>query len=710
MDRRVWLVAVVLLLWVLAFFASRPPSGSSEASHALAAVGELGAVGDLALFTHAYAPDYNYARCVRSVTGLRVDTDSTIAGENIGRAMLGSLRGTSNLGTVVAGFGNKLFLQDFDDPDGTVVQRSHAAAPPYSSIYIMRRRSDDIDEWDTATTVIGPAFSHGIEIMPDGDTLLVATVGEGSNPTDTLPPFRVEKYSLSEMARIPDGPDRQGTHLLGPSRGSVDVPDPAVSLVRDIDGHRVHILTKSPSEWQRPVDPTQLSVLTVDVESMTEVAVRVPLSSWAGLFGEVSLPMVALAPDGRYLATTAGFQPVVNVVDLVNRVSQVVAIRDATEVTDVAFSHGSHNHGLLALNVRQVVDSPRSRSQVVVGELRGGGFDELSRGPLYVGYMERKPSAVEWATDGSAIVAGVDFQSTTGAGTEPMVTLLAVGDGGKDLSEIRALLPCPRHAFVMDILTANGIAPPTPTPLSSPTMTPTSAPTSTLTPPVPTVTETSTTPPVTPTRPPQPIYLPVLVREECTPELRKVDLVLVIDASSTMLEHTRSGRTKLDAAIAAANMLATDLNPDRDRLGLVWFNDTAHLELALTLDRPAFRAALGRIQVRELTRIDLGVAIAHAALIGDARRHDATPVLMLLTDGRSNPGPESLAVAEATAAKIDNIIVFTVGIGDRIDAPSLKAMASSPSHYVLAPDGEDLPSAYAAVRDALPCPHAVFWP
>ncbi len=254
------------------------------------------------------------------------------------------------------------------------------------------------------------------------------------------------------------------------------------------------------------------------------------------------------------------------------------------------------------------------------------------------------------------------------------------------------------------VTTPTPTAPPTATSSQTPTNIATLTPTTTVT-----VTPTDTAIP-TATQKPRPIYLPAMVREACTPELRLTDLILVIDASTTMLEHTRAGRTKIDAAIAAASTLATDLDPGRDRLGLVWFNDAAHLELAPTFDRSAFRAALARMRVRELTRIELGIATAHSALTGPERRRDASPVLMLLTDGKANPGPEALALRSATEAKADGITLFTVGIGDRIDAASLRSMASSPADYFYAPDGEDLPSAYDRVRGALPCPPSVFWP
>jgi Mg-chelatase subunit ChlD len=717
MYRRAALVAGISLWLALAIPPSYKAASSTRLGRSPLALGKTSfGARDAAFFTFSYAPDFVYTRCVRSIAGLQLDTDAPLTGLHFGRSMLASLRATSDLSVVVAGFGKWFLWQDFEDPGGLVADPQMAAEQvdaPYGSIYVMRRRGQSLTEWDVATTVIGPSLYNGIEIMPDRDTLLVATVGSNSSPTTTMPPFRVEKYSLGELSRISGSPNRQGTHRLGPSHGAIHLPAPAVAILRDIDGHHVHVLTKEPSDGTMPLEPRRLALHTIDSVTMVESAPSIALSDWLGYPVEALLPMMALSPDGRYMVTTTGVQPTINIVDMVARQARPVVIGNANEMTDVAFSSGDSTHGLLAVNVRRL-NGGKSASRVVIFELEDNGITELGQGPEYSGNMAAKPSAIEWSASGEAVIAGVDFMIVGGGKPVPMAVLLSVQDGGRQLVKVRDLQPCSGLAFVMDVLTTNGLEAPTatPTPTAVPSITATATATATSTA-TPTLTPEATvvaSPTVTSTQPPGPVYLPGLLREACIPELRQVDLMLVIDASTTMLEKTRAGRTKIDAAIAAAATLAADLDVDRDRLGLVWFNDASHLEVVPTFDRAAFRDALGRIQVRELTRIELGVAAAHSALTGASRRLDARPVIMLITDGRANPGPESLALAAADSAKADDITVFTVGIGERIDAVSLQSMATSPNHYVHAPDGEDLPAAYARVRDALPCPDSAFWP
>src|SRR5262249_18711917 len=64
------------------------------------------------------------------------------------------------------------------------------------------------------------------------------------------------------------------------------------------------------------------------------------------------------------------------------------------------------------------------------------------------------------------------------------------------------------------------------------------------------------TPPPTPTNPPtrvpQPIYLPILLKEECTPTVKLPDVVLVLDISTSMDRETQGGESKLQATINAA--------------------------------------------------------------------------------------------------------------------------------------------------------------
>ena len=137
----------------------------------------------------------------------------------------------------------------------------------------------------------------------------------------------------------------------------------------------------------------------------------------------------------------------------------------------------------------------------------------------------------------------------------------------------------------------------TPSPTPSPTPTPTRGPT-----PVPT-----------------PIFLPLLQRGECL-EKQRVDVVLVIDSSDSMLDDVGGGRNKLDLALEAAARFSELLDlPAGDAVALVHFNGEAAIDLPLSRNPAAVRAALARLPQAPGTRIDLGLQLAALALSGPER-------------------------------------------------------------------------------------------
>ncbi|MBK6768170.1 MAG: VWA domain-containing protein [Ardenticatenales bacterium] len=258
-------------------------------------------------------------------------------------------------------------------------------------------------------------------------------------------------------------------------------------------------------------------------------------------------------------------------------------------------------------------------------------------------------------------------------------------------------------------------ATPSPTPLISPTpsSTRTPSPTRTVTP-TPTDTPPPTaTPTPSPTRTPAPIHLPIALSEPaCVPVPPRLDILLVLDASTSMRDLTRAGRPKIDAAVAAARDFIARLNlaADGDHAALVTFNAGATLDAPLTADRATLDGALDRVALAQLTRIDLGLDAAAAELTSARRRADATAAVVLLTDGRSNPVPVSEAERAAEGVKAAGARLFTIGLGQDVDREALGRMASGPNDYFEAPDGEDLTAIYGAIARALPCAPYRNWP
>jgi Mg-chelatase subunit ChlD len=255
------------------------------------------------------------------------------------------------------------------------------------------------------------------------------------------------------------------------------------------------------------------------------------------------------------------------------------------------------------------------------------------------------------------------------------------------------------------------IPPATQTPTPTPTATASATPTSTLTPTAsatPTTTSTPT-PTLTPTTVPGRVFLPLMLDEHCDKTRRAADAVLVIDASTSMLADTGTGRSKLEAALAAARAFVAELNltPGHDRAAIVAFNAVAHLVQPLTDDRNALEAALARITVAQQTCLPCAIEVGVQALASGAPGARVR-TLILLTDGRSNPRPASEAVARAAEAKASGVVIFAIGLGDELDVDALAAIASQPDFLFRSADARDLEAIYTAIAALIPCP--AFWP
>jgi len=189
-----------------------------------------------------------------------------------------------------------------------------------------------------------------------------------------------------------------------------------------------------------------------------------------------------------------------------------------------------------------------------------------------------------------------------------------------------------------------------------------------------------------------------------------VDVVLVLDASTSMLAETGAGRSKLDAARAAARAFLGELRlADGDQAAIIAFNVDAMALHPLSGDRSSLEAALDRIQVQEYTRIDRGIEEATRELASTRHRPGNLPAMIVLTDGRSNPVSPEVAEQRATEAKAAGITLFAIGLGPDVDRATMRRMATTPAHYYETPDAEALTAIYRRIAMRLPCPASTWW-
>jgi Ca-activated chloride channel family protein len=177
-----------------------------------------------------------------------------------------------------------------------------------------------------------------------------------------------------------------------------------------------------------------------------------------------------------------------------------------------------------------------------------------------------------------------------------------------------------------------------------------------------------------------------------------IDIVVALDVSSSMVERTPDGVTRLEAAKTVVEDFVASL--DGDRIGLVVFQSRAIAMSPLTLDHDAIARAVQNMSpglVPDGTAIGLGLAESLNLLRDSPAR---SRVVVLLTDGQNNAG-EVTPVAAADLASVLGIRVYTVGFlaapgnPTNIDAAVLAEIAEKTGGRTFdAATGEELAEAY----------------
>ncbi|MEW5988265.1 MAG: VWA domain-containing protein, partial [Chloroflexota bacterium] len=237
---------------------------------------------------------------------------------------------------------------------------------------------------------------------------------------------------------------------------------------------------------------------------------------------------------------------------------------------------------------------------------------------------------------------------------------------------------------------------PTPSPSPTPTSTPTPSPT-----PFPTelVTMTITADPVEAS-----VDQSITVRitlsgdnSECGQSIvtKPVDVILVLDSSGSM------EGTPLDQSKQAALAFVGQIDFAVDRVGIVQFSDKVDMVHPLDTSPAAVQAAINTIAITGGTAIDAGLQAAFEELQANLRP-DATPVIVLLSDGGSDP---SAAERVADTAKAAGMKIVTVGLGSSVDTGLLQAIASldqnNQPQFYNSPDGSDLAAIYVTIAQSI---------
>ena len=221
-------------------------------------------------------------------------------------------------------------------------------------------------------------------------------------------------------------------------------------------------------------------------------------------------------------------------------------------------------------------------------------------------------------------------------------------------------------------------------------------------------------------------------------------VILAIDISGSMRAQDVKP-TRLDAAKQAALEFVNKM-PPRVRIGIAAFSGTAALVQAPTTAREDIRAAIDRLVPQRGTAIGSGIVVSLDAISEDEQQKpgsdpaspaqndplmpappappepdpvppgsNSSAVIILLTDGQNNQGPDPLDAAEKAANR--GIRIFTVGLGTvrgdvigfegrsfrvGLDEPGLKKIAQNTGgEYFKATDAGQLKGIYKSLSTRL---------
>jgi Mg-chelatase subunit ChlD len=205
------------------------------------------------------------------------------------------------------------------------------------------------------------------------------------------------------------------------------------------------------------------------------------------------------------------------------------------------------------------------------------------------------------------------------------------------------------------------------------------------------------------------LYLPIVLAEHCPPKNAYVDVVLVLDASTSMRESTASGYTKAELAQEAVRAFLEGMRlfAGGDRVALVSFNEEAYVLQDFSSVRSVLSASLDRMNIREFSRLDLGLETA-TTLLTESGRDDGRLAIVVLSDGLVNPvGPERVLDA-AVAAKEEGAAVYAVGFGPALDEILLELVADSGRYYQVR-EPTAIVGVYSDLTRIVPCAPGMYW-
>lgn len=196
------------------------------------------------------------------------------------------------------------------------------------------------------------------------------------------------------------------------------------------------------------------------------------------------------------------------------------------------------------------------------------------------------------------------------------------------------------------------------------------------------------------------VDITLTVKALCAGERYPLHIVLVLDGSGSM-QGTPTQQMK-QAAGRLIRSLEMETYPTT-KVGVVEFNSSARTLCRLTNNTNQAIGCVNRVSAAGGTRIDAGI-LEGIRVLSQGRqgvnKDDITEVMVVLSDGANNAGPDPVLQA-ARQARNQGILVIAVCVGPACDEQTMRQVASSPRYYFKAENATALQTIFEQIRDRI---------
>ncbi|XP_062584713.1 sushi, von Willebrand factor type A, EGF and pentraxin domain-containing protein 1-like [Saccostrea cucullata] len=155
------------------------------------------------------------------------------------------------------------------------------------------------------------------------------------------------------------------------------------------------------------------------------------------------------------------------------------------------------------------------------------------------------------------------------------------------------------------------------------------------------------------------------------------DIVFILDSSGSV----GLGNFEKTKEFFKAMVDGFQIGPKTVRIGAVPFSTLVHNTFQLTsfYSKSALKSRISNIPyVSGGTNTADAIEYARTTSFGSFGRNESPKIAVIITDGKSNN--KALTLSEAQLLRNDGVIIFSVGVGDGVDASELQGMATKASY------------------------------